>query len=553
MEDQLNVRRYLLVLRHWWWLILGCAILAALAAFIISSQMMPVYSASVTLLVHQSPSSSGNDYNAILISEKLARTYAQMLTGRPVLDAVIEQAGLDETRDDLEKRVDAELVQNTQLIRLGVEDTSPAQAARLANAIASEFIAQNQALQQGRYADSLDSIQSQLDEMSSLMEQTQAEIDALGTPVTLQAQAELTRLETVLAGYRNTYASLLQSYEQMRLTAVQSADNVIIFEEAQVPDEPIRPRKLMNTALAGVVGAMLAVGTAFLVEYLDNTVKTPEDVSQELGLGTMGIIGQMAKGSDELITISHPLSPVSEAFRVLRTNIRFSGVDKPIRTLLVTSASPTEGKSTTAANLAVAMAQAGLKVVLLDADLRRPRIHKIFDLHPRGGLTGSLLEGNMDGRLQSSQVEGLMVLPAGERPPNPSELLGSRRLRELLDELAEKADVVVIDSPPVLPVTDAAVLAGEVDGVLLVVDAGETRREVVQRAAESLRQVGAHLIGVVLNRVSARRSGYYYYYHEYYDNGHEKKKRRKRRPTNRRAEGPLAPVQRLFERVGRPK
>jgi capsular exopolysaccharide synthesis family protein len=549
MEDQLNVRRYLLVIRHWWWLILGCTILAALAAFIVSSQMMPVYSASVTLLVHQSPSSSGNDYNALLTSEKLARTYAQMLTGRPVLDAVIEQLGLDETREGLAGRIDTELVQNTQLIRLGVEDTNPTQAAQLANAVASEFIIQNQALQQGRYADSLGSIQEQMDEMSSLMERTQAEIDALGTPETPQMQAELTRLETVLAGYRNTYASLLQSYEQMRLTAVQSADNVIVFEEAQTPDAPIRPRKVMNTALAGALGMMMAVGVVFLVEYLDNTIKTPEDVSQELGLGTMGVIGRLAKGSEELVTVAHPLSPVSEAFRVLRTNIRFSGVDKPIRTLLVTSAGPTEGKSTTAANLAVAMAQAGLKVVVLDADLRRPRLHQIFGLHPRGGLTGSLLEGNMDGRLQPSQVEGLTVLPAGERPPNPSELLGSRRLRELLDELAGGADVVVIDSPPVLPVTDAAVLAQEVDGVLLVVDAGETRRDVVQRAAESLQQVGAHLIGVVLNRVSTGRGGYYYhYYQQYYDdNGYQKQKRRKRRRTK----GVLAPVQRLFREAER--
>ena len=261
----------------------------------------------------------------------------------------------------------------------------------------------------------------------------------------------------------------------------------------------------------------------------------------------MGVIGRMAKGAEGLITVAQPLSPVSEAFRGLRTNIRFSGVDKPIRTLLVTSAGPTEGKSTTAANLAVTMAQAGLKVVLVDADLRRPRLHTIFDLHPRGGLTGSLLEGNMDGRLQSSQVEGLKVLPSGERPPNPSELLGSRRLRGLLDELAKNADVVVIDSPPVLPVTDAAVLAQDVDGVLLVVDAGETKRETVQRAVESLRQVGAYLIGVVLNRVSTRRSGYYY--QEYYDDGHEKRKRRKRG----RVKGSLLPVQRLFERVGRSK
>ncbi|MFL7794471.1 MAG: CpsD/CapB family tyrosine-protein kinase, partial [Anaerolineae bacterium] len=210
-------------------------------------------------------------------------------------------------------------------------------------------------------------------------------------------------------------------------------------------------------------------------------------------------------------------------------NIRFSSVDKPIRTLLVTSAGPTEGKSTTAANLAAVMAQAGLKAIIVDADLRRPRLHRVFSIHPRGGLTGSLLEGTMDGRLQPSQIEGLAVLPAGERPPNPSELLGSRRLRELLGLLTQHVDVVVIDSPPVLPVTDAAVLAQNVDGVLLVVDAGETRREIAQHAVESLRQVGANVIGAVLNRVSAGKGGYYNYYHEYYGDGGEKRKRRERK------------------------
>jgi capsular exopolysaccharide synthesis family protein len=178
----------------------------------------------------------------------------------------------------------------------------------------------------------------------------------------------------------------------------------------------------------------------------------------------------------------------------------------------------------------VAMAQAGLRVVVVDADLRRPRLHKVFRVHPRGGLTGSLLEGAMDGRLQPSEVEGLVILPAGDLPPNPAELLGSHRLQGLLDALLQHMDVVLIDSPPVLPVTDAAVLARNVDGVLLVVDAGETRREVARRAVESLQQVGANLIGVVLNRVPSRRSGYYYYY-EYYREGEDKRRHKRKRRT----------------------
>ena len=531
MEDGLDLRRYVAVLRRWWWLIIGCALLAAASAYVISTQMTPVYKASVTLLVHQASTSGTSDYAAILTSERQARTYAEMLTEQPVLEAVVEQSGFDISWQQLASHVDVELVQDTQLIRLSVEDTDNARAAQAANAVADTFIAQNKALQQERYAESLSSVRQQMDELSVLIEETQTAIDSLGVPETVQQEAELSRLETILAGYRTSYVGLLQSYEQMRLTAAQTADNVSVFRRAEMPDfdQPIRPRKIMNTALAGVVGGMLAVGVAFLVEYLDDTVKTPEDVSRALGLDTLGVIGKLAKGTEELVSVARPLSPVSEAFRVLRTNIRFSSVDKPIRTLLVTSAGPTEGKSTTAANLAAVMAQAGLKAIVVDADLRRPRLHQVFGIHPRGGLTGSLLEGTMDGRLQPSQVEGLAVLPAGERPPNPSELLGSRRLRELLGLLTQHVDVVVIDSPPVLPVTDAAVLAQNVDGVLLVVDAGETRRGIAQHAVESLRQVGANVIGAVLNRVPTGKRGYYHYYREYYGDGGEKQKRQERR------------------------
>jgi capsular exopolysaccharide synthesis family protein len=530
MEGQLEIRRYFLVIRRWLWLIVGCAVLAGVSAYFVSSRMTPVYSATATLLVERVPTLGTNDYAAILVSERQAYTYAQMLTEQPVLGAVIEELGLgsETTWQQLASHVDVELVKDTLLIRLSVEDPDNNRAAQLANSIANTFIAQNQALHQARYGDSLSSMREQMDELSVSIEETQAAIDALSTSDTPEKQADLTRLQTVLAGYRNSYAGLLQSYEEMRLLAIQSADNVVLYREAGVSSVPVRPRTQVNTALAGAVGAMLAVGVAFLVEYLDDTLKSPEDISRTLGLSTLGAIGQVKNDGGDLVTIAEPLSPVSEAFRVLRTNIQYTGVDKPIRTLLVTSAGPTEGKSTTVANLGVAMAQAGLRVVVVDADLRRPRLHKVFRVHPRGGLTGSLLEGAMDGRLQPSEVEGLVILPAGDLPPNPAELLGSHRLQGLLEALLQHMDVVLIDSPPVLPVTDAAVLARNVDGVLLVVDVGETRREVARRAVESLRQVGANLIGVVLNRVPSRRSGYYYYYQEYYRDGEDKRKRKKR-------------------------
>jgi len=539
MEEEIDLRQYLQVLRRWVWLILGCTVVAALAAFIVSSQLPPVYSASATLLVRLAPSSGINEYTAVLTSERLATTYSKMITGRPVMEEVIQQMGLPETAGQLAKRVKVEVLRDTQLVRVSVEDTDPARAADIANTIATVFVKQTQAIQQSRYADSLTSLQAQMDELARLIQETQIELERLGEPRTEQDKARKAQLESILAGYRNTYVGLVQSYEQLRLTASQSTDTLIVFEEARVPTEPVRPRKLMNTALAGVLGAMVSVGAAFVIEYLDDTLKTPDDVNRTLGLPTLSAIGRLEEGQNELIMTADPLSPVSEAFRVLRTNIRYSSVDRPLQVLLVTSSGPEEGKSVVAANLATALAQAGLRTVLLDADMRRSRIHHIFGLHPREGLAGALLAGSTDGRLQPTEVEGLSILPVGEKPPNPVELLGSQRMRELREELRKSFDAIVVDSPPALIGADAAVLAQMVDGVLLVVNAGETRRDMARQAVESLRQVGANVIGVVLNRVPTRRGGYYYYYpyYHYYQGyyGEEEKAKGKRHRKRRRA------------------
>lgn len=539
MEEEIDLRQYLFVLQRWWWLILGCTLLAAAIAFAVSSWMRPVYQATVTLLVQQAPTTGLSEYTAVLTSERLAQTYAQMLTGRPVLEATIDRMGLSEAPEELAKRVKVERVRDTQLIRVKVEDTDPAQAAAIANALAEAFIGQVRGIQEQRYAESLNNLKAQIDDLSATIAEVQKELEVRSRDASLQGQAERTRLETILAGYRNTYAALVQSYEQMRLTAIQSAENVVLFEPAQVPKEPVRPRRLMNTALAAILGAMLAVGAVFVVEYLDDTLKTPDDVNRTLGLPTLSAIGRLEEGQSELILMADPLSPVSEAFRVLRTNIRYSSVDRPLQVLLVTSTGPLEGKSLVAANLALALAQAGLRTALVDADLRRPRQHRLFGLYPKEGLTGALLAGSTDGRLQPTEVEGLVLLPAGEKPPNPVELLGSQRMREMGEELRRSFDAVVVDSPPALIGADAAVLAQMADGVLLVVDAGQTRRDAARQAVESLRQVGANLIGVVLNRVPSRRGGYYYYYPYYhYYSGYygegEKAGERKRRKHRRR-------------------
>ena len=226
--------------------------------------------------------------------------------------------------------------------------------------------------------------------------------------------------------------------------------------------------------------------------------------------------------ASSVVTHHDPMGAASEAFRVLRTNLQFMGLDKPLKSILVTSATPGEGKSTVSSNLAVAFAQTGAKVCLVDADLRRPMVAKLFGIDNWAGLTSALIgQAGIDGSLRTTDVQGLTVLTSGPIPPNPSELLGSGRMSRLLEELEQRFDMVLVDTPPVLAVTDAAVLAPKAGGVLLVTRAGQVARQQVVRAKEALEAVKANVLGVVLDGVQTEgRDGYYYYYYQSHDKAH---------------------------------
>lgn len=211
-----------------------------------------------------------------------------------------------------------------------------------------------------------------------------------------------------------------------------------------------------------------------------------------------------------LVTLAEPQSPASEAYRALRTNLQFSSLDKPLRTILITGVDSGDGKSTTLANLAVVMAQGGKRVVVIDCDLRRPSLHTIFGIPAEPGLTTAILEGGKMALRQKTAVEGLEVVASGQIPPNPSELLGSRRFEEVLGGLLNEADIVLLDTPPIVAVSDAAILASKVDGVLLVVNAGKTKRDTARRAKALLAKVNANILGVVLNNAPLDRSMYTY-------------------------------------------
>lgn len=458
--------------------------------------------ATVTLLFDQPSSAGGSNFSAT--------TYGKMLTGRPVFEAAIAKVGLDMTTDELALKVKIAPVPNTQMVTLSVVDNDVSRALLLADAVATAFVDQVKELQLKPYTDQLDGLRGQIASLLAQINEIQDKIAELTTD-SVQAESEITNQENLLAGYRSDYRARQQDYEQLQLTASKAADTVVITEPAPVPDRPIQKRNLY-IVLAALVGAFAALGLAFLLEYMTDVIRTSDDVSQAIGLSTIGKIGHITSQEDELVVNSQPRSPEAEAFRVLATNVRFSGLDRPLRTILVTSPNAREGKSMVVANLSTALAQRQLKVVVVDADLRLPRLHKLFKLDPGEGLTGSLLDGNADVKLKQVDIEKLKVLPCGDLPPNPAEVLASPRMRTLLDELAKKADMVLIDCPPVLPVADATILASMVDGVLLVLQADHTRRQAVREATENLLKVGGRLIGVVLNGITIRGENYYRYY-----------------------------------------
>ena len=469
---------------------------------------------SVIEAAHAAESGGGSTYTAtvtlFLTNEDLASTYIRILTGQPVLEETIALLGLSESPDELINWLTVNSVIGTHLIQLYFSDVNESQAILVADTLAWVFIDQIQKLVVEPYANNLSSLRTQLDELSTKIERTQLNIESL-TLENIQSETELGRLEGLLITNQNDFRTLQQDYEQLRLTASDAAESVFLSEPALIPTNPVQ-RGRLYTVVAIAVGLMVGVGLAFILEFLDDTIKTPKDISQMLGLDTLGSIPKIIDGEDELVVASQPRSPVAESFRILGTNLRFASLDKSISILLVTSPEPEAGKSVVVANLAVAIAMSGSKVVVVDADLRRPRQHLLFNLKSGEGLTGSLLEGTSDDRVLATKIDGLSILPSGKKlPPNPTELLGSQTMHELLEELSSEADLILVDSPPVLGIADTAALTPSVDGVLFVLESGVARPLPAQQALANLQQVGGNLIGVVLNAVPNQMDPYSYY------------------------------------------
>lgn len=525
----MELKAYIAPLRKWWWLIVAATVIAGSISYFAASRQPPVFRAQTTLLIGSAinnPNPSGNEF---WLSQQLAETYTDIVQREVVRQAVMSELGLSWL-----PAYAARTVPNTQLIEIAVTDSNPERAMVVANELARQLILQTPTSgEQAGSAERQAFIQRQLDELEINIDQTATEITAkqeeLGTLFSARqiavTQDEIRALEIKLDTLRDNYAALLAS------TSQGAVNSLSVIEPATVPQAPVGNAMIMTALMAAAIGFSLAAGAAYLLEYLDDTVKSPEDVQAAAQMPTLSGIAEyraIEANAGPLVTMEQPRSPISEAYRALRTAVLFTNVDKRIRTVLITSAGPSEGKSYTAANLAVVMAQAGHRVLLVDADLRRPTQHRIFKI-PRGyGLTDLLVDMNasveptelvqtfvnLNKAVVESSQPGLFVLKSGSVPPNPSEVVGSAKMKLLLQLLPTRFDFVIIDSPPTLAVTDAVILSTRMDSVLLVAKASATRRNQLKQAVQRLREVNANLSGVVLNRLTPANGEYYFYYYE---------------------------------------
>ncbi|MGI8550299.1 MAG: polysaccharide biosynthesis tyrosine autokinase [Dehalococcoidia bacterium] len=539
----MELGRYILIIRRWLWLIAATTVIAGGVAYLVSSHQTKMYRATASLIVNQGQAAAGTSYNDILANQQLTKTYVSIATYWPVMETAAKSLGIDSSRVPSScacivndrgatlLSVTADVPLNTEIVNISGVSSSPSFAADGANAVAAAFtetIKQSQLLDTGAaekgLQDQIKQVQDGIDKTTSDIRSAQSRGGSGGSPADIQA------LQTQLSQQQATLGTLNGQLGQIRLEQAKAVNAVKLVAPARLPTAPFSPRTLLTSLIAALLGLFASAGVAILMEYLDDRVQTPADVERASeGVSTLGIVELLGKkrGNTEGLNGEMLLQPSShptrmlEAYRVLRSNLEFASAGRKVLTIAVTSARPGEGKTTTAANLAIVLGQTGKRVLLVDADLRRPTLHKRFDVANGAGLsTLFLMEDPAVVALTNvTGYENLHLLTTGPLPPNPTELLSSPRMRQLMELLSEQFEVVIVDTPPLLAVADASEIAARVDGVLMVVDTAKTRPAELAHAKESLDRASAMLLGVVLNKLQRRqttRSDYYYdYYYSY--------------------------------------
>ena len=510
----LDLRQLAQRARKWWWVIVAIPAALAILAFVYTSRQSPLYLSEVSLEVKTS--TTDNAYDALLGSERQAKTYQRLVKNTDVLTAAGARLDPPMTADELSNMVSSRVEPDTSLLLIGVSNADPEQAATIANLVADEVVAlvaqRNSTEISLRTSDlqtNIDSLQKQIDADRGKVAKLQAGSDANSEDVQSKIadlNDDITRNENNIELYRT----------QIGATIINQGDSVKLFSPAIAPKVPYAPRKMMNLVLAIMLGLLIAAAIIVLLDYLDNTVKSTLDFPELVGgplLATVRSVEKIKPGRSQLFMLDDPKGAAAESIRLLRTNIEFASATRELATISLTSPNPGEGKSTISANLAIALAQAGFVTALIDADLRRPSQHRIFSLANDRGLSTLLAfpERDWTWAAQSTVLPNLQVITAGPIPPNPADLLSLDRMREVLAQLRESVDVVLIDTPPILAVSDPLIVASLVDGTALVTLGGKTRLDSLKRAAQVLQRGAPRIIGIVLNQQGGTAdSGYYY-------------------------------------------
>jgi receptor protein-tyrosine kinase len=437
-------------------MIVVCPVVAALVAGGVSLVLPPVYEAHVALLVRPAQPLATTDPNvANLTTDQISRTYATLMTERPLLVQVSNQLGITIRPEDLAKEIIVTPQPNTQILDVAVKDTNPALARDLANQLVAALIAE-------------------------------------------------------VKGFQS---------QETQTPNSRTGDDLVPVSPAVLPDRPVSPNVPVNVAIAFVAGLLVALGIVFLLDYLDQSIKSDEELTEGVGLIAVGHVAFVQAGQGkhgELVTLEAS-SHAAEAYKALRTSLLYSAIDQELKLIVVTSAEQGEGKSRTAANLAVALAHAENKTLLIDADFRRPSQHRIFGRIRNVGLSNLILKdvNETEAITGVEAIPNLWLLSSGPTPPNPSELLGSGRMKELMARLSERFAYVIVDTPPLNAVTDASILAASASGTLVVVEPGRTTLPALRHAKHMLDRVGAHTLGAVMNKVRPSTGSYSYEYGYY--------------------------------------